>query len=156
MMVTSRWFECSNPAKRLEGDNHWNNISMQTASIFATSLLVIKENLTVLFVMGLGAQMVAWPESLITGLVDAGFHVLCYDNRDVGLSQKFDSAGMPDFESLVADLVAGKKSVSPYYLSDMAAGGIGLMDALEISQAHVVGASMGGMIAQQVAIESPE
>ncbi|MFT6437349.1 MAG: pimeloyl-ACP methyl ester carboxylesterase [Candidatus Azotimanducaceae bacterium] len=115
-----------------------------------------KENLTVLFVMGLGAQMVAWPESLITGLVDAGFHVVRYDNRDVGLSQKFDSAGMPDFESIVSDLMAGKKPISPYYLSDMAADGIGLMDALGISQAHVVGASMGGMIAQQMAIESPE
>ena len=114
-----------------------------------------KENSTVLFVMGLGAQMVAWPESLITGLVDAGFHVVRYDNRDVGLSQKFDSAGMPDFESIVTDLMAGKKPNSPYYLSDMAADGIGLMDALGISRAHVVGASMGGMIAQQMAIESP-
>lgn len=115
-----------------------------------------KENSTVLFVMGLGAQMVAWPEPLITGLVDAGFHVVRYDNRDVGLSQKFDSAGLPDFESLVADLMAGKKPDSPYYLSDMAADGLGLLDALGISQAHVVGASMGGMIVQQMAIEAPE
>ena len=110
-------------------------------------------NPTVLFVMGLGAQMIAWPELLLAGLVDAGFHVVLYDNRDVGLSTKFEAAGMPDFEALFADLMAGKAPAVPYKLADMAQDGIGLLDALEIEKAHVIGASMGGMIAQQMAID---
>lgn len=113
-------------------------------------------NPAILFVMGLGAQMIAWPEMLMTGLADAGYHVIRYDNRDVGLSQKFDSAGMPDFEGIVTARLAGKTPATAYTLSDMAADGIQLLDALKIGKAHVVGASMGGMIAQQMAIDSPE
>lgn len=110
-------------------------------------------NPAVLFVMGLGAQMIAWPELYMSELVDAGFHVIRYDNRDVGLSTKFDDAGMPDFEALFADLMAGKTPTVPYKLADMAQDGIGLLDALNIQKAHVIGASMGGMIAQQMAID---
>ena len=108
---------------------------------------------TVLFVMGLGAQMIAWPQMFVSGLVDAGFHVVRYDNRDVGLSSKFDSAGMPDFEVLFTDLMAGKTPSVPYKLNDMAKDGIGLLDVLQIEKAHVVGVSMGGMIVQQMAID---
>ncbi len=115
-----------------------------------------KGNPTVLFVMGLGAQMIAWPDIYMNGMVEAGYHVVRYDNRDVGLSQKFDGAGMPDFQALVKDLVAGKTPEVPYYLADMAADGIGLMDALGIDKAHIIGASMGGMIVQQMAIDAPE
>lgn len=112
-------------------------------------------NPTILFVMGLGAQMISWPMLYMTELAAAGFHVVRYDNRDVGLSEKFGSAGTPDFQALVKDIVAGKKHPLAYYLGDMAADGIGLLDALEIDKAHVVGASMGGMIVQQMAIDSP-
>lgn len=115
-----------------------------------------KNNPTVLFVMGLGAQMIAWPDIYMNGMVEAGYHVVRYDNRDVGLSQKFDDAGMPDFQALVQDLVAGKTPEVPYYLADMAADGIGLMDALGIDNAHIIGASMGGMIVQQMVIDAPE
>ena len=115
-----------------------------------------KNNPTVLFVMGLGGQMIAWPEMYMTGLVDAGFHVVRYDNRDVGLSQKFDDAGMPDFEGLVKDLFADVTPSVPYKLADMSADGIGLLDALGIDKAHIVGASMGGMIVQQMAIDNPQ
>lgn len=111
-------------------------------------------NPTVLFVMGLGAQMLAWPEMLINGVVDAGFHVVQYDNRDVGRSHKFDEAGLPDFDALIKDLLSGNRPQVPYYLEDMAADGIGLLDALGIEKAHIVGASMGGMIVQQMAIDS--
>ena len=110
-------------------------------------------NPTILFVMGLGAQMIAWPQLYMSELVDAGFHVVRYDNRDVGLSTKFEEAGMPDFEALIADLMAGKTPAVPYKLSDMAQDGIGLLDALKIDKAHVIGASMGGMIVQQMAID---
>ena len=113
-------------------------------------------NPSVLFVMGLGAQMIAWPQTFVDGLVNSGFHVVRYDNRDVGLSHKFDDAGMPDFETIISDLMAGKKPEVPYNLADMSADGIGLMSALGIDKAHVVGASMGGMIVQQMAIDHPE
>lgn len=111
---------------------------------------------TILFVMGYGAQMLAWPDPVLEGLATAGFHVVRYDNRDVGLSQKIDEAGAPDVMGIMGDMAAGKLPKAPYFLSDMAADGIGLLDALEIDTAHVVGASMGGMIVQQMAIDSAD
>lgn len=114
-------------------------------------------NPTVLLVMGLGAQMIGWPDELVSGLVESGYHVVRYDNRDVGLSQKFDDLGMPDFETLVKEMISGvAKPKAPYYLSDMATDGIALLDVLGIDKVHVVGASMGGMIVQQMAIDNPE
>jgi pimeloyl-ACP methyl ester carboxylesterase len=109
---------------------------------------------TVLFVMGLGAQMITWPDLFMTGLTGAGCHVVRYDNRDVGLSTKFHDAGTPDFRAIVSAMSEGRKPDVPYTLRDMAADGIGLLDALGIERAHVVGASMGGMIVQQMAIDS--
>jgi pimeloyl-ACP methyl ester carboxylesterase len=103
-----------------------------------------------LLVMGLGAQMILWPEGFCRALADRGFFVIRYDNRDVGLSSQLDAAGVPD----LAGLMQGKGD-SPYHLSDMAADGIGLLDALGMDAAHVVGASMGGMIAQHMALEHP-
>jgi crotonobetainyl-CoA:carnitine CoA-transferase CaiB-like acyl-CoA transferase/pimeloyl-ACP methyl ester carboxylesterase len=114
------------------------------------------ENPTVLFVMGLGAQMIAWPMAYMTRLVDAGFHVVRYDNRDVGLSQKFDAAGAPDIPAIARALAAGTSPDVAYRLADMAADGVGLLDTLGIERAHVVGASMGGMIVQQMAIDHPD
>ena len=106
--------------------------------------------------MGLGAQLIAWPIELVDALVDRGFLVIRYDNRDVGLSTKFDGDGGADF---MAQFLAGDRRASrceaPYLLTDMAADGIGLLDHLGIESAHVVGASMGGMIAQTIAIEHP-
>jgi len=110
-------------------------------------------NPTVLFVMGLGGQMIGWPARYMQGVSEAGYHVIRYDNRDVGLSQKFDDAGAPDFQALVKDKTAGKTPNVPYLLADMAADGIGLLDALGIDRAHVIGVSMGGMIVQQMAID---
>jgi pimeloyl-ACP methyl ester carboxylesterase len=103
-----------------------------------------------LLVMGLGAQMILWPEGFCQALADRGFFVIRYDNRDVGLSTKLDAAGVPD----LAALMQGKGD-SPYHLSDMAADGIGLLDALGVDAAHIVGASMGGMIAQHMALDHP-
>ena len=107
-----------------------------------------------LLVMGLGAQMIAWPIELCEGLVDRGFHVIRYDNRDTGRSTWLDaSAG--DVMTAFAAALAGEPVAAPYSLSDMAADGMALLDHLGIDQAHVVGASMGGMIAQSMAIEHP-
>ena len=109
-----------------------------------------------LLIMGLGAQMIVWPEELCRQLADAGHHVIRFDNRDVGLSSWFDGAGVPDMEAVFEDAVAGRPVESPYSLSDMADDAVGVLAALGIDSAHIVGASMGGMIAQQVAIRHPD
>ena len=108
-----------------------------------------------LLVMGLGAQLIAWPIELVDALVDRGFFVVRYDNRDVGLSTKHDDAAGHDFLSAFMQAAQGEPIEVAYQLSDMAADGIGLLEHLGIESAHVVGASMGGMIAQTMAIEHP-
>lgn len=109
-----------------------------------------------LLIMGLGAQLTLWPESLCEGLAARGFFVVRYDNRDVGLSTDFGPAGVPNLMEAFAALMKGQKVDAPYLLNDMAADASGLIDALEIDRAHVVGASMGGMIAQILAATRPE
>ncbi len=106
----------------------------------------------ILLVMGLGAQMVLWPDELVAALVGDGFRVIRYDNRDIGLSQKFDGARAPGLAVQVLRKKIGFPAKVPYTLKDMADDGIGLLDALGIEKAHVVGASMGGMIVQLMAV----
>jgi pimeloyl-ACP methyl ester carboxylesterase len=108
-----------------------------------------------LLVHGLGAQLTLWPRRFVDGLAQAGFRVVRYDNRDIGLSTKFESYGVPNLPQLVQQAMAGQKIPAPYYLSDMARDGIALLDQLQIERAHVVGVSMGGMIVQTMAIEHP-
>lgn len=110
----------------------------------------------ILLVMGLGAQLTLWPIEFVEALVARGFRVIRYDNRDIGLSHKFDGARAPGMVKLMLLSRIGLKPRVPYSLADMAADGIGLLDALKIDKAHVVGASMGGMIAQHIAFTYPE
>jgi pimeloyl-ACP methyl ester carboxylesterase len=105
-----------------------------------------------LLVMGLGAQMIAWDDDFVQKLVDRGFYVIRYDNRDVGLSSKIEGGPRPD----VAAATKGDSSSASYTLDEMADDGIALLDALGIAKAHIVGASMGGMIVQAMAIRHPE
>ncbi|MFX0045032.1 MAG: alpha/beta fold hydrolase [Candidatus Hermodarchaeota archaeon] len=105
-----------------------------------------------LLIMGLGSQMILWDDAFCKALAAQGFWVIRFDNRDVGLSSKLDDAGTPDAFALMQ----GKAVEVPYKLSDMAADAVGLLDALKIDSAHVAGASMGGMIAQTMAINYPE
>ncbi|HVC06109.1 MAG TPA: alpha/beta hydrolase [Solirubrobacterales bacterium] len=105
-----------------------------------------------MLVMGLGMQMLGWHEELCGALAARGFRVVRFDNRDIGCSTKMDSAGVPNR----LDMFLGRRSTAAYLLQDMAADIAGLMDHLEIESAHMVGASMGGMIAQTLAIGSPE
>ncbi len=105
-----------------------------------------------LLVMGLGAQMTLWPMELVEALAMRGFRVIRFDNRDIGLSHKFDGAKAPGVLRQILFSRFGFPPKVPYALSDMAADAAGVLDALEIGQAHVVGASMGGMIAQLMAI----
>ncbi|MBA2962398.1 MULTISPECIES: alpha/beta fold hydrolase [Ramlibacter] len=110
----------------------------------------------VLLVMGLGMQLIAWPEPFVQGLQAAGFRVLRFDNRDAGLSQHFPQLGVPNL--LLASLKhrLGLRVRAPYTLQAMAADSLGVLAALGIRAAHVVGVSMGGMIAQRMALAAPE
>jgi pimeloyl-ACP methyl ester carboxylesterase len=104
-----------------------------------------------LLVMGLATQMLGWPDGFCDALVGQGLHVIRFDNRDVGLSTHLHDAPAPD----VMAALSGDTSSASYTLSNMAADAVGLLDALELDSAHIVGASMGGMIAQTLAIEHP-
>ena len=108
----------------------------------------------VLLVMGLGSQRIAWPDELIDGLVRRQLRVVTFDNRDVGKSTIFDSA--PASGSTIARALRGERFEPPYTLADMAADAVGLLDHLAIARAHIVGASMGGMIAQHIAVGWPD
>jgi len=105
----------------------------------------------ILLIMGLGAQLTRWPEAFHRALADAGFHVIRYDNRDTGLSTRFDQAGPPPLASAALRAAIGLRVAAPYSLGDMAADAVGLLDALGLGSAHIVGASMGGMIGQILA-----
>ena len=109
----------------------------------------------VLLIMGLGMQLIAWPPELVQALVDAGYRVVRFDNRDTGLSQQFDARGMPKLLWAGLKFRLGWRITPPYSLQDMALDALGVMDALRIDQAHVVGVSMGGMIAQRLALLAP-
>ena len=108
-----------------------------------------------LLVMGLGGQLIDWPPDLIQLLVDNGFRVIWFDNRDSGLSTELVDQAPPTRGQLAKTLIFRRPLDAPYLLCDMAADAVGLLDALGIDRAHVVGISMGGMIAQQIAIDHP-
>ncbi len=110
----------------------------------------------ILLIMGLGMQLIAWPELFCNGLTARGFRVVRFDNRDAGLSTRMPSTGSLALTSMMARAVLGLPVRPPYTLDDMARDTVGLMDALGIGEAHIVGVSMGGMIAQIIAIEHPE
>jgi pimeloyl-ACP methyl ester carboxylesterase len=108
-----------------------------------------------LLVMGLGAQLIHWDDEFCQQLAGAGFHVIRYDNRDVGLSSKMEQASTPNLLQLYADMQQGKKPTVAYSVEDMADDGMALLDSLNIDTAHICGASMGGMIVQTMAINHP-
>jgi pimeloyl-ACP methyl ester carboxylesterase len=111
-----------------------------------------EDDVPVLLIMGLASQMLAWPDEFCQDLASRGHFVIRYDNRDIGLSTHFHQAGSPSLPAIFA----GDASAATYTLSDMARDGAGLLEHLGLESAHVVGASMGGMIAQTLAIEHPQ
>lgn len=107
-------------------------------------------------IMGLGAQLVLWPDDFCKALAEAGYYVLRFDNRDIGLSTKLEQPRAPRLFRAALASRFGFKVRAPYTLDDMAHDTVGLLDALELPRAHVVGASMGGMIAQILAAKFPQ
>ena len=108
-----------------------------------------------LLINGLGSQMINWDEEFIQFLVDRGFFVIRFDNRDVGLSTKIEEAGEPNMMEAYMAIQAGRPFEPPYTLEDMADDVIGLLDSLNIRRAHICGFSMGGMIVQVIALRHP-
>ena len=110
---------------------------------------------SVLMIMGLMASHKVWGAEIVNSLVDAGYQVILFDNRDTGNSEKLDRLGKPNLYWKFFLSYLGMNFSSPYTLSDMAKDGVALLEHLEIGEAHIVGASMGGMIAQMIAAEHP-
>ena len=115
-----------------------------------------EENPSVLMIMGLMGSHKVWGETIVNGLVDSGYRVILFDNRDTGESENLDRLGKPNLYWKFAMSYLGVDFSSPYTLTDMALDGIGVLDHLGIERAHIVGASMGGMIAQTIASKFPE
>jgi pimeloyl-ACP methyl ester carboxylesterase len=109
-----------------------------------------------LLIMGLGMQLVSWPDELVNELVARGYRVIRIDNRDAGLSQGFDHLGRVNLITATIRYMLGMRISAPYSLTDMARDAFGALDALDVASAHVCGASMGGMIAQHMAVMQPE
>lgn len=116
----------------------------------------VKDRPKVVVIMGLGGSNVAWGDTLISGIVDAGYEVLMFDNRDTGESTRFDDWGQPTLWLQLLKHSLGMQVNAPYSLNDMAADAVALMDLVGYEDAHIIGASMGGMIAQIVAAKHPE
>lgn len=115
-----------------------------------------QNNPAIVLIMGLGAQMIAWPESFCQGLADAGYRVIRFDNRDIGLSEKIDSKQPVSIVKVLFRKRFGLPVSVPYGLRDMTKDTIGLIDALGLDKVHWVGASMGGMLAQLLAADYPQ
>jgi pimeloyl-ACP methyl ester carboxylesterase len=113
-----------------------------------------RDGVPLLFINGFGTQLTGWPQEYAQGFADAGLRTIAFDNRDVGLTQKW-TGQIPDLKAVGEALRAGRKPDIPYTLDDMAADAVALLDSLGIESAHISGASMGGMIAQLVALNHP-
>jgi pimeloyl-ACP methyl ester carboxylesterase len=109
-----------------------------------------------LLIIGLSLQLIHWDEKLCQQIAQQGHYVIRFDNRDTGLSSKIEEAGVPDVMKTIEAMMKGETTNSPYTIEDMAADSVGLLDALGIEKAHICGMSMGGMIAQTIALNYPK
>ncbi len=109
-----------------------------------------------LLIMGLGGQLIHWDDDFCRQLTDRGLFIIRFDNRDTGLSTKIEAAGLPDMSALLDARLQGQSIQAPYTLNDMADDAAKLLEALDIEKAHICGSSMGGMIAQTLAMRHPQ
>jgi pimeloyl-ACP methyl ester carboxylesterase len=114
-----------------------------------------KSSRPLLLIIGLGGQLIQWDVDICRDLAERGYYVIRFDNRDSGQSTIFEEAGMPDLPAIFGKLMRGEKIKPPYTIEDMGDDAAGLLDALGIQKAHICGMSMGGMIAQTIAIRHP-
>jgi pimeloyl-ACP methyl ester carboxylesterase len=134
----------------------------QQATVNANGITIAYESFgkttdpAIILIEGTGAPMTDWPVELCRKISNQGYRVIIFDNRDIGLSSKFDSLGAPDWGAIMPFAKTCKTAPLPYTLLDMAKDVTGLMDALKIDKAHIAGASMGGAIAQLVTIHFPD
>jgi pimeloyl-ACP methyl ester carboxylesterase len=134
----------------------------ETGTVEANGITIAYESFgsqqdeTILLIGGTGQQLVDWPIEFVNALVERGYRVVRFDNRDIGLSTKISDAGIPDVAAVGKALQEGQTPPIPYTIRDMSKDTVGLLDSLGIERAHLVGASMGGAIAQWVAIDHPE
>ena len=129
---------------------HANSIDIEYDDLGAACAPVV------LLISGLGGQMIRWTRPFCESLAMRGFRVVRFDNRDAGLSTHFSDFPLPEMGALFAALARGERPDIAYTLNDMASDAVGLLDALGIAKAHIVGRSMGGMIGQLIAAEHPE
>ena len=155
LLVLLLWFSSLNIYSDYTTDQPTDLININGVSIAYTTAGE-EENPAVLMIMGLMASHKVWGDEIVNGLVDQGYRVILFDNRDTGESENLDRLGKPNLYWKFAMSYLGVDFSSPYTLTDMALDGIGVLDHLEIEEAHIVGASMGGMIAQTIAYKFPE
>ena len=154
-MTDTVWCSDIGTSIRTSYDSEMPNVTVATGMTLEYETFGSPDDPAVLLVMGFTAQMTLWPVELCEGLAAGGRHVIRFDNRDCGLSTKLDGVEV-DLGAAMAAAYSGQQvDGAPYLLSDFAADAIGLLDALGIGEAHILGASMGGMIVQTMAIEYP-
>jgi pimeloyl-ACP methyl ester carboxylesterase len=130
-------------------------MTIQTPLVLDYACFGTPGNTPLLLIMGLATQRTAWPKEWISAFVARGFYVVSFDNRDVGLSTRLDDLGTPKLRAIVARRLCRMAPKAPYSLADMAQDTLGLLDQLKLNAAHVLGISMGGMIAQHLALMAP-
>ena len=155
LLVILLWISSFNLYPQYSVDQPMNLIEVNGVSIAYTTAGE-EDNTPVLMIMGLMGSHKVWGEEIVNGLLEAGYRVILFDNRDTGESENLDRLGKPNLYWKFAMNYLGVDFSSPYSLSDMALDGLGVLDHLGIEKAHIVGASMGGMIAQTLAYEYPE
>ena len=155
LFITALWLSSLNIYSDYSVDQPTDLININGVSIAYTTAGV-EGNPSVLMIMGLMGSHKVWGEEIVNGLVNSGYRVILFDNRDTGESENLDRLGKPNLYWKFAMSYLGVDFSSPYTLNDMALDGIGVLDHLGIERAHVVGASMGGMIAQTIAYKFPE
>jgi pimeloyl-ACP methyl ester carboxylesterase len=156
LLLTFLCLAISATGQHKEGLKHVEGKIKANGIFIAYEIFEPENKQTILLIAGTGSQLTDWPAAICTKLALKGYRVIRFDNRDVGLSSRFDSLGAPDWVKIFPKIKTCDTVGLPYTIQSMAQDAVGLLDVLKIKKAHVVGASMGGAIAQIMAINFPE